>query len=202
MNKLMFKTESEPVFWQHWQKVLAATKAGPRYSSMTAKSFILIAKDQGIFHADKSFVYLQNGRPAAAVFFPLMTIDGTVIASVTGDFLYAPLLANKSVEKQLFVEIDKLARNSGVAKIEFQIDPLDKYYAYNWLQKYGYLESSVLAYVMDLTVPDFLSSCRADHRARIKKMLADPEVEIFHIDGSNPDYRIHEQYREMHQKMA
>ncbi len=201
-NKLLFKEQNESLFWQYWQKVLEVTGAGPRYSPISLKSWILIAKSQGVFHADKSFIYLQNSQPVAAVYFPLLKIDTEIVASIPGDYLYAPLMVNNSVEKELFFEIDKLARENSVAKIEFQIDPLDQQTTYNYLQKYGYLESSILAYVIDLTLSDFLSSCRTDHRSRIKKILTDNEVVIFYTDQSDSSYQIHEQYRELHHKMA
>ena len=201
-NKLLFKEQDENLFRQYWQEILDMTGAGPRYSPFTMKMFDLIAKARSIFQADKSFVYLQNGKPAAAVYLPILKVNGEMIASVPGDYIYAPLVIDQMIEKELFSEIDKIAQEFKVSKIEFQVDPMEDQISYNYLQKYNYLESSILAYLIDLTVDDFLASCRKGHRNEIKKILADPEVEIFHTDGEKPDHETHEQYRELHRKMA
>ena len=201
-GKLLFKEENEPLFWQYWQKVMAAAAAGPRYSPISLKHWNFIAKGEKTLLADKSFIFFHNGHPAAAVYFPILKIDGTAMVSIPGDFVYAPLILSPSLEKQIFSEIDQLAADNQVAKIEFQIDPLDREPKFNYLQKYGYLECSILSFLIDLSAHDFLAACRKGHRYEIKKVLDDPAVEIFYTDGEKPDYEIHEQYRLLHHKMA
>ncbi len=199
---LLFKEQDETRFWQYWREVLDKTAAGPRYSEISLRHWNFIASDEKILQADKSFILLQNGRPEATVYLPILKDKPGVAASIPGDFIYAPRVANSALEKAVFSEIDKIAKDNQIDKIEFQIDPLDRHVTYNYLQKYGYVECSILSYLIDLTTDDFLASCRKGHRYEIKKVIDDPNVEITHTDNENSDYNMHEEYRRLHYKMA
>jgi len=97
--------------------------------------------------------------------------------------------------------IDEIAKKLKVVKIKLAIDPLENE-NYNFLQKYDYLDSSILSYLFDLTNEDFLRACRRGHRCDIKKLLADKNFKVFYIDAANPLYDIHEECRELHRKCS
>ncbi|MDD5294873.1 MAG: GNAT family N-acetyltransferase, partial [Patescibacteria group bacterium] len=68
--------------------------------------------------------------------------------------------------------------------------------------KYNYLDTSILTYVIDLQFKDLFNSCRRNHRRNIKPILEDKNFSVFYIDGNNPSYEIHEEYRKLHHKCA
>jgi len=183
--KLVFKEENEELFWKYWNEM--AKKASYRYFPTNLKTYNYGGKN------DKSFVYLVNNQLAAGVFLPIEKIEKF--------FINAPIFKFMAVSKEIFKIINKIAVENGIKKIMFEIDPLENY-SYNYLQKYGYLDATILSYVVDLTVDDLLATCRKGCRNDIKSILKDKNFSVFFIDKNNADYNIHKEYRELHKKCA
>jgi len=200
MIKLIFKKDNEELFWKYWELLALEKKASLLYLRLNVEYYL--AYSQNIY-SDKSFVYLVDNKPVAGVFLPIEKNGNEFTGSVVGGYIHAPLLADNSIEKNTFLMIDEIARDNNLAKIMFSIDPLMYGGNYNYLQRYNYLDTSILTYIIDLNISqDLLAVCRKGHRNDIKKILGDKNFEIFQIDKDNPDYSIHEEYRELHHKCA
>lgn len=197
--KTIFKEKEPELFWQYWQKFIFEHKESPRYLKASIEYNLAYANN---IYCDKSFVYLENNEPLACVFLPIEKDADGLSASFQGGYIDAPVILNKKVEKKVFLIIDEIARENNVSKIKFAIDVLsDK--NYNYLIKYGYLDSSILTYVIDLTsLKDLFKSCRENHRRNIKKIKNDKIFLVFYSDKKNSSYEIHEEYRELHHKCA
>lgn len=207
--KLIFKEQNEELFWEYWGQICSQTKASPRYLKKNISYRLDISKANSLLSYDKSFIYCVNNKPEAGVFLPIEKTEKYFLASSNLDYIDAPLFVNSSIQKDVFLEIDAIASGLDLACVKFSIDPLDQdndKRAYNFLQKFGYLDTSLLTYVIDLrsslTVGDLLSNCRRGHRREIKKILDNKDFTTFVVDKNNYDYDIHEEYRLLHHKCA
>jgi len=200
MKKIIFKQDNEEAFWQSWQKLVLDRKASLLYLKLNLEYYLAYSKN---IYLDKSFIYLVNNQLLAGVFLPIEKNGDELTASLSGGYIHAPILADKSVEKEVFSVIDEIARDNHLAKIMFSIDSLMDDGDYNYLQKYNYLDTSILSYIINLDISDdLLAVCRKGHKSDIKRILADKNYEIFYIDKDNPDYSLHEEYRTLHHKCA
>lgn len=193
---VIFKRENEALFWEQWHAFIIGKGLGPRYLEMNIKYLLMFLED---LYIDGSFVYVENDKPAACVFLPIEKRDGEVSVSFRGEYVDAPL-ANKKVEKKVFSLIDTLARENHVSKIKFAIDTLSGD-DHNYLMKYGYLDASILTYIIDLKL-DLLEACRADHRHHIKKILKDKNFQTFIVDQDNLAKKLHGEYVALHHKCS
>lgn len=199
---IVYRNQDEKLFWQYWQELFKQTQAPTRYLPVSLKTWLITSKASGLFQADQSFIYVVNNQPLAGVFLPIEKKGQDLVCSVMDDYIDAPLFATRTVEKKVFNLIDEIAQKNKVAKIMFLVDPLESA-QYNYLQKYNYLDTSVLNYVIDLnTSSDLLAACRKGHRGDIKSILKNKDFEVFYIDKQTADFQIHEQYRQLHHKAA
>ncbi len=201
MLEYIFKNDNPGVFWQAWESLIKELKAGPRYLKTTIDSHISIWKYRKTFFDDQSFVLLKDKKPVAAVFLPIEKNEGVISMSVGGGPIIFPLLADNSLGKELFEKIHEIAREKKVQKITFFFDPVNPP-KYNHLQKYGYLDASILNYRIGLEENDLLKACRRGHKCDIKKILDDKEFEIICFDKENADLDAAERYRLLHEKCA
>jgi len=203
-QQILFKEQNEKLFFEKWQNIVEKINASPRYLPASLKNYLLISKNKSLFHSDKSFIYLINNEPVAGVFLPIEKKEDNFIATIIDDYIDAPLLVTRSIEKNVFALIDNIAKENKLAKIMFLIDPLEKdTVTYNYLQKYNYLDTSILSYVIDLEkYGDLLNNCRKGHRCDIKHILSNKDFKVFFIDKDNPVYEIHEEYRMLHHKCS
>ncbi len=196
--EIIFKEKNPDLFWEFWEKV--NKKAGMRYLDSALKEEIEFCSNNLV--ADKSFVYVVDKEPLAGVFLPIEENDGKASISISNNYVAAPLFLDQSVEKKVFSMIDDIAKENGVQKIMFAIDPLE-FASHNFLQKYDYFDSTVVNYVFDLEgTEDLMRACRKGNKCDIKKMIKDEDFKVFYIDKDNPDYEIHEEYRTLHHKCA
>ncbi|OGY44933.1 MAG: hypothetical protein A2729_04085 [Candidatus Buchananbacteria bacterium RIFCSPHIGHO2_01_FULL_39_14] len=201
-EKIIFKKDDENFFWHYWEQLVIESKASIRYFPETLKSWYLISQDKSLYFADFSFVYLVNDQIKAGVFLPLEKKGNDIFGTIMDDYIDAPIFLDQSVEKNVFLKINELAKENQVKKIMFLVDPLVFQSHYNYLQKYHYLDTSILSYVIDLTKDDLLAACRRGHKSDIKNILKNKDFNIFYIDKNNANYNIHEEYRLLHHKCS
>lgn len=201
--KIIFKEQDQDLYWKYWQDLINKKRASYRYLKTYIEQSVLMSKDKEFWHADKSFIYLVNNQPIACIFLPIENIKGSFAISIGGSYVAAPLFIDSKIEKKVFSIIDQIASDSKAGKIMFLLDPIDNSFNYNYLQKYNYLDSSILEYIIDLNISDdLLSACRKGHKCDIKKILNNKDFSVFYINENNPDYLIHEEYVELHHKCS
>lgn len=202
-KQLVLRAHNEDVFWKHWNTLTATLHSGPRYAETNIKNFILVAQSLGALREDLSFIFLQNGIPVGGAFLPLEQTPHGVAISFGGGYTLAPLFADLSIGKIIFQYIESLARERSAAKIAFLVDPFDRRAQYNFLQYYGYLDTSLLTYIIDLGTPgDLLKQCRKGHACDIKKLFQRSDISVKIYDRAAPSYDAHERYRALHAKAA
>ena len=192
----IFKKDNEKLFYEHWN---ALTAGFPRYSRFNIESWLLISRFKNLFADDFSFVATENKRPVACVFFPLEKHSEFVRVTIDGDYVVAPI-ADERHEKDIFAKIDELAREHNVASIKFLMKPTRED-EYNILQKYNFLDTSVLNFRIDIS-GDFLKGCRKGHRCDIKRILNDKDFSLACFDAENPSREAHNGYQMLHRKQA
>lgn len=205
--KLVFKEENEELFWKYWEDFISHEKKGPRYLRKNIEYRIAVSKGNYLLHSDKSFVYLRNNKVEACVFLPIERCKEFIVASSNLDYIDAPLFLNDSVKEQVFSIIDDIAVEHGLAMVKFAIDPMENdVIFYNYLQKYQYLNTSILTYIINLkmasTSDDLFKACRRGHRREIKKIRDDKNFSTFIMNSNNFSYKLHEEYRLLHHKCA
>jgi len=198
----IFADRDPQKFWENWQKIVEKCGAGPRYLISNLEWFKSISKSRSLFFLDKSFICLNNGEPIAGVFLPVERNNEHLVASINGGYIPAPLLVDKEVDKEIFSLVDELCLENKVEKAMFSIDPLSDD-SYNFLQKFGFLDSSILSYFFNLNdSKNLLQSCRRGHKCDIKKILNNENIKIFVVDSIYPSRELHNEFVIMHQKCA
>lgn len=202
---IIFKENDPETFWKSWYWYCDKFKVGSRYSMQNLEMFIEISKFKSFFFADKSFMFLTNGEPAGIVVFLVEKNSDIFTGTFGGGFIPAPLFKDESVAKSIFFEIDKIAAENKLAKVMFSVDVFNNNNCeYNYLQKFGYLDASILNYVVDLSgsEDDFLRGLRHGHKSDVKKILNNKDFEVFFVDKSSASYELHEEYRALHRKCS
>lgn len=201
-QKIIFKEKDEKTFWDYWREFVSKNNVSPRYLPSYLEWKLKIANERVPFAADKSFVYLVNNKVIACVLFPLERNNKNIVASLDGDYIFAPLVADSSSRKEVFALIDKIAQDNKVVKIMFSEDIFELKNRYNYLQRYNYLDTSILSFVIDLETPDLLAACRKGHRQSIEKIINDKNFNSFYIDSANPSYDLYKEYVKLHHKAS
>lgn len=85
----------------------------------------------------------------------------------------------------------------------FSVDPLESVrYPFNYLQKYGYLDASLLVYFIDTRPQNLLKACRDRFQRTIKSVLKNNDFSVFYTDKNNPDRKLHREYETLHHKCS
>jgi len=195
--KIIFKEENEELFWDEWNKFIDSKSLSIRYSEINIKHILTFLYD---LYGDKSFVYLENNEPLACVFLPIEKDGDDLSISFKGGYLDAPIASGEKVQKKVFTIIDKIAEENKVSKIKFAIDVFSEE-NFNYLIKYGYLGSSILVYILDLS-GDLFESCRENHRRNINKILKDENFKTFFMDKDNSSVELFKEYVLLHHKCS
>lgn len=197
--EIVYRQENEQKFLDYWQFIVERKSVDFRYYPENIAMYKLLGEERKTLHHDFSFIYVLDKKPLAGVLFFVEREGKKKSGSILNSYLPAPLIIDYKIQKDLFNIIDDIAEKNKLSKIMFAIDPLDCEAKYNFLQKYGYLDTSILSYIIDLTGDaDLLQSCRRGHRSDIKRILQDNDFEVFFMDKNNADYLIHEDYRRLH----
>jgi len=153
-----------------------------------------------------SFILMQDKQPVAIAFLPVEVIDKKNYISSREGYIQAPLSINEKIEREVFQQIDILAREYKISKIKFFLDPLVIEYQnkFNMLRKYHYFDTTSSDCILDLRLSkeELWHSIRKNHKRNINRILKNSEFEIIKIDYKNPDYSLHELYRELHHKCS
>lgn len=204
--EVVHKESNEEAFWGYWGKFISGRDISPKYLKLSMQYNVFVSQLGGKLHADKSFVYVVNKVPAACVFLPVEKEgdDFFIRNEVNDGYVDAPIFVDGAVAKKIFALIDGIAGELGVKKVMFAVDPLENNgIGYNYLQRFGFLDASVLTFVIDLGLHDLYASSRKGHRESMRKILNDDNFEVFTVDCQSPQsYISHEQYRELHRKCA
>ncbi len=197
-DNILFREDNEKLFWEKWNKFVDGRNLSSKYLKLNIEYNLAFLED---IYGDKSFIYLENNEPLACVFLPIEKDGKNLSVSFKGGYVDAPIFSSKKVEKKVFTIINKIAEENKISKIKFEIDVLsDK--NYNYLIEYGYIGSSILTYIFDLTKENLLKSCRRNHQRNIKKIKNNTDFSVFYVNKDNPSYKIHEEYRVLHHKCS
>jgi hypothetical protein len=132
---------------------------------------------------------------------PVERTGGNFYVGLGGGYVSAPLFSDEAVRKSIMSLIDEIAVQNKIKKIMFSIDSFENP-GYNYLQKYKYLDTSILEYFIDLQPNSLMSECRRGHRCDIKKIRNNPDFSVFMVSRDNLSYELHEQYRKLHHKCS
>lgn len=200
-REILFREQDEKNFFIYWQTLLNQEKVGPRYLDLNLNYNLSISQGRKLFVKDKSFIYLLNNVPRAGIFFPIERKDNALAASILGNYIEGLLISDRSIEDKFFSVIDDIAQEQKLNKVMLSLNFDAKY---NYLQKYDYLDTSILTYFIDLSFSggDLLAKCRKGHRGDIKKILNNKDFKVFFVDRENPSYELHEEYRTLHHKCS
>ncbi|MFA4941237.1 MAG: GNAT family N-acetyltransferase [Patescibacteria group bacterium] len=194
--KIIFKEENEKLFWEQWNKFVSDKNLSIRYTEINVKHFLSFLD----LYKDRSFVYLENNEPMACAFLPIEKNEENLSISFMGGYVDAPIASNKKVQKKIFGIIDEIARENKVSQIKFAVDVFSGE-RFNYLMQYGYLNSSILTYIFDLS-QDLLLSCRKGHKSDIKTALKNKDFKTFFVDKNNPSEKLFREYIELHHKCS
>jgi len=154
-EEIFFKEKNEKKFWKLWRDFTEETLAPPAYEkTLIEYEFAFLNKKK--LKKDASFIYSVNNEIEACVFLPIEIRDDNTTITLNESYVDAPIIRNRPQnEKIIFSLIDEVAQKNNVSKIMFSVDPLETTRPdYNYLQKYGFLDTSILTYVIDLSGPD------------------------------------------------
>jgi hypothetical protein len=204
MADIIYKKNQPDRFQCYWDEYVEREHVSPRYTTLALANFLEMSAHLGLLKDDKSFVLVRDGKPVAIVFLPIEQTDQGRTITFAGRYVIAPLFSDEGVIKELFAVIDQIAVAERITKIMFAVDVLEHgQYTYNFLLRFGYLNASLLNYLIDLSLPAPLwRHCRKGHRSDIKKIMSHPDFSLVVVDQANPDYDVHEQYRLIHHLAA
>jgi len=197
-DNILFKEENEKLFWEQLNKLIDSKNLSSRYLKLNIEYNLAFLEN---LYGDKSFIYLENNKPLAYAFLPIEKDGKNLSISFKGGYVDAPIFFGKKIREKVFAIIDKIAEENKISKIKFAIDVLSDE-NYNYLIEHGYIGSSILTYIFDLTKEDPLKSCRRNHQRNIKKIKDNTDFSVFYINKDNPSHEIHEEYRILHHKCS
>lgn len=164
---------------------------------------------------NKSFFVKENNKIIAVCPLVLETINGVNEFSYGDGYGPMPIFTNgltkkndEKIKKFIFEKLDEMANENEVKRIRLKFSVLDKSYLendvfkYNYLMKFGFLDTSINTQVMDLSLPlkDIKNGLRHGHDSDINKAAKVMEGVIF--DKDNITAEIFDSYSSLHHKAA
>ncbi|MCP4370271.1 MAG: hypothetical protein GY797_19475 [Deltaproteobacteria bacterium] len=209
MLECVFSNEKE--FDKLWEEaLLKINKPSLFYTSLWMKYSIVYARNSLL--KDLSFVILDGDSPVAVCPLFLEQINGQKQFSFAGGYLRAPLIdksvgdkREKKVEKYTFDIIANLAKEYNAQKHLCLIDShntFDDEERYNYLTRYGYIDSSVATQLIDTRkeLTELWKEVRKGCKWSINQGRKNYDVDIFYSHSSC--FAVHEEYRKMHHRAA
>jgi len=201
--KIIFRESNEKLFLNKWEEYINNNLASYKYLPIYLE-YMLFYTSSLVY--DKSFVIIEQNKCVAICFLPIENNDNTNIISLANGYTIAPLAINKRIEKDVFAQIDLIAKENDIKKIKFYLDPLIIEYQnkFNYLSEYNYIDSSSSDCLLDLNdESDILwKNLRKSYKSLINKIEKDNDYEVIYFDKNNLNYGVHEKYRELHAKAA
>lgn len=199
----IFKEQNSELFWKYWEEYVTVHSSHPAYLKLNIEWQLSISQSKSLFVEDKSFVYVIDNQPKACVFLPIEKKDDSLSGTLNGGFIYAPIFTDYSVAKEIFVVIDEIAREKKLGKIMFSVDPLSLVETpFNFLQRFNFLDVSILTYIIDCQNPEPLSAMRRGHKSDVKKMQQDKDFKVYCFDSTDCSAQVHEEFRQLSYKCA
>ncbi|MGB9855717.1 MAG: hypothetical protein ACPLKS_04165 [Caldisericum exile] len=201
--EIIFKKENLGKFNEFWEMYLDNNPVTFRYTKIFIEYLLNYSNN---ITDDLSFVYIENNEPVAIVFLPIEENNFKSI-SLSGSYTVAPLAKNKKYMKKVFNIIDELSKINNIKLIKFYIDPQYQKFLnleYNFLLEYGFINTSSSTCIIDLrkSQQDIWSKIRKANKSLINGIIKNSAYEIIVYDYQNPDFAVHELYRELHKKCA
>ncbi|MEN6318296.1 MAG: GNAT family N-acetyltransferase [Syntrophaceae bacterium] len=142
------------------------------------------------------------------------SLDGSphleIAAAGSGGMIIVPAMRDdlsddrrEKICKEIFEHIRLLARKNHVVRATFRITPLASQKAdFNWLLRYGFIDSSVHTQMIDLSPPleHLWRALRKGHKYDVHRGERYYQIHVY--DQDNPDKNAFEQYRLLHHKAA
>lgn len=146
----------------------------------------------------KSFLVIENHSIIACMLVFLEKINDDVNLSYGGNALLNPLIDDKlnkltkrKVLKFILDELDKLAAENNVKKLEISIGYLNSNYLnmidkYNYFIEYGFLDKSILTCIVDLKASqdELFKNFTKGHKSAVKKSLKSLTLEIINSENA------------------
>lgn len=201
---IIYKEKDNLAFENAWKYYLNNNIVSYKYTLLNLEYFLLYSK---YLINDKSFIVLEDNKCVGICFLPIEEIDNVKSVSISGGYVFSPLSNIKRIEKRIYEEIDLIANNLKIAKINFALDPLILHYTsnnFNYLLEYNFFDTSTTNCIINLKQEkeELWKNLRKSYKGLINKYLKNNEFTIEIIDSNNADYRIHEVYRELHRKCS
>lgn len=172
---------------------------------------------RGRFNAENVSFFMKDESGALIAICPLLLeknlLEGnsSVLEFETaGDYGIVPAFNNdlsdiqrEKILKGLFIKVDSLAAEFGVARASFRMTPLSrKRTEFNWLTKWGFFDNSINSQLidLDLDLEILWKVIRKGHKYDIKRGQKCFQVKIYDQDAITKE--IFEQYRFLHHKAA
>jgi hypothetical protein len=203
--EIFYKKNDLEIFTENWKKFVTSYEVGFRYLPQFLKYTEEYSKNK---IDDFSFVVIENLQVVGIAYLPIELIDNFKSISINNDYLFSPVGINERVEKFIFNEIDKIAKNLKLDFIKFQIEPTNLFQSrnYNFLLNYDFIDKSSADMMVDLMMEESVlwARIRGSYRPLINQVLKSKynQYEFKVMDKNNLDYNLHETYRELHRKAA
>lgn len=131
-------------------------------------------------------------------------------AAGSGGLMIVPALRSdlgddrrEKILRLVFDHIDSLAKENRAVCAHFRMTPLaPRHTPFNWLLKYGCLDSSVNTQIIDLNLPQdrLWSALRKGHKYDTNRGKKNYDINIY--DRTNADKEVFDQYRLLHHKAS
>lgn len=201
--KKIYKKDNEEYFWQKWQEYIENNDCVSFRYLPSYTEYMLYCSN--ILYADLSFVVIEYNKCVGICFLP---IEKNEIFTITlaNNYTIAPIFSYEIVGKFIFETIDEIAKNYNIKFIKFYLDPLISVYkkSYDFLLKNGFINTSSTDCLVDLRKDktELWKNIRKSYKPIINGIFKDKNFEIILMNKDNPDYELHENYRELHYKCA
>lgn len=158
---------------------------------------------------DLSFIIIQDNQPLCICPLFLERQGKNKYFSYAGGYLRTPLFKEslhekyrEKVQKKCFKKIDEIAIENKVDKAMFMMDVLSERYRYNFLMKYGYLDSSNNTSILELnkSKEKIWANLRNSYKSLINN--GKDKFQVVIIDNKDPDKKIFDTHKQLHFKSA
>ena len=158
----------------------------------------------GAVERDASFLLRERDTTVGLAFVPLERRDGEISVTIAGGYVLAPATLHEDAERAAFAQLDEIAREVRVTRVAFNASPATHPWPWNRLRIYGFIDSSALDAVIDLSLDDaaLRRSLRKSYKALINKYSDRNGFETLVVDAAAPNRELHETYRALHAKAS
>lgn len=110
----------------------------------------------------------------------------------------APFIIDKKLEKFVYEKIDEIAKENNFSKLTFFSNNFHNFLNYGFFN----ISSFNCQVNLELSEKELWKNLRKSYKPIINGVLKHSSFEIFIMDETNPDFKIHEVYSKLHYKCA